>query len=560
MNLDPHQTAAVLSPAPRILLRAGAGSGKTRVLVSRVVRLLRSGAHPAEILCLTFTRVAAGEMRDRILAELPDWRGMSKLRVTTFHAWAARLLREYHDVVGYSRDFTIRDDQDRTDLIKFVGAELALKWKSAARLWEEDVVRSRYRELMREAQAMGYDDLEHELGRLLAHPDVADQLRRRWLHVLVDEMQDTSGDQQAILDALAPVNLFVVGDHAQSVYGFRGASPAGFTDLGGREGWAVLELPINYRSVPEIVESANTIAEDMTPPGLQMIAARPSESEWAASVEIGALLEDMEPVYRQNPADDLAVLAPTWAILRELSGHLTSAGIPWRLARPLADVWESEEMRWLIQCLRAALNPDDHLSLHSALSAFTPRIGIGDWSRVRAASLTDGSPILSCLRERMPAGCSWLVEAMATADHMEIAWALADELDRLHLTTKAAYMRDVVIEAIETYQHDATAETPEGERLALLDYYATRHLDADAAEADEKESAVTLSTIHGAKGLEWPCVWILAWNEGAADSFGRAIRWMGRDREEQLRLRYVAVTRARDRLRFVVHPVVEPKS
>ena len=538
MTLDPHQLAAVQSDAPRLQLRAGAGSGKTRVLVERVARLLEGGYHPSEVLCLTFTRAAAGEMRERLAARLPNMRGLHRLTITTFHAWASRLLREFHDVAGYAREFTIRDAQDRTDLVLHIGRELNLKWKSERRLWQEEIVRRRYRDLLREVQAIDFDGLEHELGRLLERAEVVEQLRGRWAHVLVDETQDNSTGQWSILETLSPRNLFVVGDHAQSIYGFRGADVEAFTDLG--DEWVVLDLPTNYRSAPEIVADANRVAAGMTPPGIEMVAARTGagvvetvgteEALWWLAVEAVAAPEDC------------AVLAPTWRLLDDVAERLTAAGIPWRLARPVPDVWESPEMRWLLQCLRAAVNPHDHLALREALNSFALRIGIGEWAAVRAASLEDGRPARDVLYLRMPSECARIVHAIgqcaAFGDVDALRVSLASELSRLHLDTRAAYMRTEVDEALAAFN----GREEEG-LSGLLDWYGARHLDAEPVEADAAP-AVTLGTIHSAKGLEWPAVWLLDADQGE--------RWPGVDDAERARLQYVARTRARDRLRLVV--------
>lgn len=545
MTLSPHQFAAVTANDTRLVLRAGAGSGKTRVLVERVARLIEGGYHPAEILCLTFTRAAAAEMRERLRARLPQRRGLHRLAITTFHAWACRIIREFHDLAGYAREFTVRDEDDREDLVKWIGVELGLKWKSEKRLWQEESVRRRYRDILREVQAVDFDGLEHELGHLLERPDVAAQLRRRWAHVLVDETQDNSPGQWATLALLAPGNGFVVGDHAQSIYGFRGASPAGFVELGdeGRpEAWKVLTLPDNYRSHPDIVEEANAVASIMDPPGIEMVAHRLAEGEAAvACLPWAELAADVDA----HDQADCAILAPTWRLAELAAETLTAAGIPVRLARPIPDVWDSGEMRWLMLCLRAAANHSDHVSLRQALNGYALRIGVGDWSAMRARALSDGSSCLDVLRELRPAGCSWLVEAIAKCavdrDIDELRIALAQELGRLHLDTRAAYMSGAVDDALATRNGQ-----DDGSSTDLLDWYATRHLDAEPTEESDDEPAVTVGTIHSSKGLEWPYVWVL---DG-----GMCTRWPGRDYQESLRLRYVATTRARDRLRLVSLP------
>lgn len=248
MPLTPEQQAAVTSTAPRIALLAAPGSGKTRVLTERAARLLTEGFHPSELLLVTFTRKAAAEMRERILARMEGQRirSLHKLQVTTFHALGARLLREWADVLGLDPRFTIRDDGDATDLWLYVGEELGLfegKKPTSAMTERGRKTRARsvakrpeaqeaYDRHMQEAQAVDYDGLQRKLLALLRIPDVARQLRKRWPHVLVDETQDTSERQQAILDALDPDNLFVVGDTSQcQPAGSMVLTPAGWRDI-----------------------------------------------------------------------------------------------------------------------------------------------------------------------------------------------------------------------------------------------------------------------------------------------------------------------------------------
>lgn len=577
-TLTPHQRAAVECSAPRILLRAPAGSGKTATLVERVARLLTGGWHPAEVLCLTFTRAASAEMRERVEARLDGQRirSLRRLTVTTFHAWAARTIREYADRLGMDAAFTIRDEQDRDDLTVFAGRELgkcpaegakprAGQWKSPRRLWQEDDVRDRYRRLMREANAVDYDGLEILLRRLLGLPDVAAELRRRWRHVLVDEYQDTSAGQQAILDALAADNLFVVGDSAQSIYGFRGAHVGGCVDLAERPDWTTLALPDNFRSLPPIVAAANRLAAAMAVPGVEMVATRgtdlpPDLDHLSACPREAPTPEDLHAIIAGEIATrlgswrDCAILAPTWSALDPVAEALTAAGVPSRLARRAFEAWDSEEARWAVACLRVAANPRDHLALFAALNGFAVRVGMGEWARARAASLRAEAPVFDVVATEHPAAAAPIIAAISNARALgegvhpfewvhETCSALAPEFRRLHLESRSfAAFEDAVM---------AWSEKTSGATIRdFLDFYAARHVDG-AAVKDDDEDAVTLTTIHGAKGREWPAVWLLGWQDGCLPR-------PGADVEESRRLAYVAVTRARDRLRICLDTSTHP--
>lgn len=576
---NPQQLDAITARDARLLVAAAPGSGKTRVLTERMALLLTDGVGPGEILALTFTRAAAEEMRERLKGRLPDRRPSlwHELDVLTYHAWAAKTLRRYADRVGLIPNFVIYDEQDKADLILYAGRECGLcpapgekkkagQFTSAKRLWQEADVRRRYYGLLREAQAVDYDGLEIFMLRLLAQPDVAEAIRSRRIHVLVDEAQDTSKEQQAILDALDPVNLFVVGDGAQSIYGFRGANVAGFTGLGARPKWRVIELPVNYRSLPPIVSAATSIGAAMAVPGLRQVAAREGgDAETLAELTAddtealhAALVADLYGrLDAGTPWGGMAVLSPTWDLLDELSAALTEAEVPHVVARKQLAVWDSAAARWLVACLRVALNPHDHASLWHALNAFTPRVTLGWWAGVRSRAIGAGASVLAmaCAGKEAPAIASVILSLHAELTEDPVTWpSFADsviewmglELTLLHLDNKRAEFAEVA-QALSTWR-ESRREAGQPDRIVdLLDWYSGRHV-TEAADQAEQGDRVMLTTIHGAKGLEWPDVWVLGCEEGrlprGADAAGEPI-------EEQRRAFYVAVTRGKDRVRML---------
>lgn len=580
MPLDTYQRAAVESEIPRILVRAGAGSGKTRTLVARCERLITSGWHPAEILALTFTRKAAAEMRERLVVALGS--GARRLTVSTFHSWCASVLREFADRVPIDPAFTIRDEGDKDDLLKHVAIELGKTGKKPGevgawaskplhpstrkRLTSDPQVMGRYRQLLREASALDFDMLEGELLRVLrSHVDVRDALVSRWFHVLVDEYQDTSGDQQAILDALAPHNLFVVGDLSQSIYRFRGAEPQGFVEFGERAGVRVLDLPINYRSVLDVVRMANACAARMAVPGVEMGCGRGSDAP-AQGPGAGVLaapdrdalfaeiVRDLGVVAGEYLFKRCAILSPTWDLLERLSPALEAAHIPHRVARRRLDVWETEEARWAINLLRLAVNPWDDLALRAALAAFRPRVSSAGWAMARGQALRDGCPTSTVLYDdpscavlracplRWPDGVDRADAAIQVMLPM-----LSAELASLHLHTRVTGL-EALAAASSTWCQTSTDPSVQ----ALLTWYAERRMTDPEVAEDTNE--VTLTTIHGAKGLEWPCVWVLGCEAGRLPRDPSTLE----DLEESRRLFYVALTRARDRLRLCVARHREP--
>ena len=589
-TLNAEQASAVACRDPRILCLAAPGAGKTRTLVERIASLVEDDAFsPSEILAITFTRKAAGEMRERLVERLGKRRAHG-VDLSTFHSWACSTLRAYADKLGLRRDFTVRDDDDRADLILFVGKELALPWKSSRRLWQEEPVRVRYLQLLREANAVDFDGLEHWFRALLTKPEVVADLRARFRHVLVDEGQDTSAVQIGFLDALDPANLFVVGDHAQSIYGFRGADVDGFVALGRRLGWTTIKLSTNYRSLSPIVEAATRLGACMAEPGLAQRFFR-LYMKGTISLDTGAtnrittvtdapeildtfeapfveafngydceavereIVEDVLEVVTEGhtrpsedgsdlPWSECAILAPQWLYLEQISELLDRYGIPNVVARRRGEIWTSEEARTVVSAMRAALNPRDHLSLREALGS---RITSRAWAQARAASLRSGRPI----SEALLGGCRLLaaVDAARTIfldperDSLFgvdlIADVLREDLHEQALDTRAARAVEV-FNVIEAWSRDE----PDGfDPTSFLDWYANRSLLDD--EPEEKPEAVTLLTIHGAKGLEWSNVWVLGCDEGTLPR-GKTPRAV----EESRRLLYVALTRGRDRVRL----------
>ena len=546
--LSPAQQTAVDATDPRILCLAAPGSGKTRVMVERVARLLRQGYHPKEILVLTFTRRAAGELADRVRAM-----GLKPPRIHTFHGWAATLLREFHDVLGWAWNFSIYDDQDVDDLILYSGAELGLtkKWKSAKRLWREENVKASVRRLLREANATDYDGLEFFLSKVLQErPDISG----RYTHVLVDEGQDTSDIQQRILVALNPPNLFVVGDPGQSIYGFRGANLKGFTDWG--KDYTILTLPTNYRSSPEIVATASRMGAAMEPAGLEQVHADGApagdvgwfqagnfepvdpgmgagrDMVWAAMDDIGSLIADIQ--LAAVPGETQAILSPTWRPLEALVDELAAAEVVYHLARPVPLIWDSTEMRVLVAALRVAHNPHDHLSLKTVLNATKPPTA-AQWAEARALALAEGIPMLQA-SARVAGIMHFHPGADATSLTMVQVCARMGRILEAHWVDMHFQSR---VKALEKCVDEILATRLELEEF--LAWYGSRQVQGIGEE--KKPEGLILSSIHAAKGLEWDQVWILRCD--------RMAEWPGTDDGEKLRLLYVAATRARRRLRFV---------
>lgn len=488
LDLDPHQRAAAFTVSPAVVVRAGPGAGKTRVLVARVVGLFEAGVAPHEVLVLAFTRSAAAEIVSR-LRELVDELPV----VTTFHGWAAGLCRRHALELGLRPDFTVQDREESDHLIRAVGGELGLPYRTAKRLREEPAVQSRYQRRMRESGRVDYDELE-QLAQELLLQGVASPFR----HVLVDEAQDTSRLEQQLLTLMAPDHLFLVGDTSQALFTFRGANPGGFWSTAGVR----LELPTNYRSSRAIVAGAQRLR--LEPPALRQVPVDGATEGQLGRLDPAHLVEDVA----LWPWGRCAILAPTWAQLDEIATQLEASGVPYVMARR-GRLWSSPEGRRAIAALRLLACPHDRLAAEALLGdrATTPA-----WRRAMADGLEHAESIRATALRFAPEGLlARALEAFQREPLADAVDAIADGLTAEAATVLRRCAGDVA--------HPAE----------LVDVLLEQDIGAIPVQGDR----VVLSTIHGAKGREWDHVWVLgSWGFGASDLEAR-------------RMLYVAVTRAR---------------
>lgn len=543
--MNEQQQQAVDSASPRLLIIAGAGSGKTKVLTERVVRLLRDGVASHRILAVTFTRKAGQEMRDRIQSALWD-AGLDRAmpEISTFHAWAARLCRRHAPAIGRTPLFTIYDERDSEDVLRAAARDAGIaNWESAKldKLRSDAAVLHRYEERKRGANAVDFDDLERSALRLLVENDEARaEWTTRYDHVLVDEYQDTNLAQHTIVGALYPPNLCVVGDPRQSIYRFRGARVEQIEQMAREADWQVITLTANYRSTPEIVAYANRAVDgDYLP----MTAARPSGEAVETVVlddEPVGLAERIEAHIKAGvPPGSIAVLARTWSVVGAVHAELQRCGIPSTHCGPTDDPWSTSDGRQLARSYLLARNPEDN-ELASLLADWGAEGGTrlhSDLRRLRAAALVARRTLLDLLGEQVD---SWGPFAAAIRGGVYDCAAVAEcVLDSL--SVRERLVRDELQHRLASLE--ACIEQSRGMSLDdFADWWLERSAQ-DRLKAESEADTVQCMTVHASKGLEWPVV-ILA---GARDGAFPANR--GEDDDaESLRLYYVAATRARDRL------------
>ena len=523
--LDADQQRAVDSDARRLGVIAGAGTGKTRVLTHRAARVCElAGAH--RVLCVTFTRKAAGEMRERL-----DAMDIVAPEIRTLHAWAATVLRGHAHEIGRTSKFRVYDEVDSLDLLRLCAVEWYPTSGNERResMLRDDRVRRLYLRRLKEADAVDFDGLEM-LALTLAEKGA---FRGMYDHVLVDEAQDLSRNQAKILAWMNPDNLCMVGDPRQSIYRFRGAVPSIFQNYLDADTTTRVNLTTNYRSRVRIVDAANTVVTNRW--GL-MDASRdddPFDVELHVGHEPRIVLDRVVALdVAGTPLSDIAVLGRTWRELDDVRTALEREGVPHTYYGGASDVWSEPNARRLARVLAMVDQPsDDNMS---ALSVNWGRTRIEGsqlrlmWSRVTE----ERRSLLALAAETSPAMDRLRRLVMAPPDEfVDDVGALAAEI----LTIVLGRVPDNMVELVTSLA---------GQSLEDWRAWWTGGRLEDDPKNNERGEGVQLMTIHAGKGLEWPVVIGLGCMAGAFPPRTKNID----EREESCRLLYVLVTRACDRL------------
>jgi DNA helicase-2/ATP-dependent DNA helicase PcrA len=597
-GLNPTQRDAVAHAEGPLLVVAGAGSGKTRVLTHRIAHLIRDlGVSPFEILAITFTNKAADEMKHRVQALVGPV--AQKMWVSTFHSACVRILRRDADLIGFPKQFTIYDQADATRLVGYVIRDLSLDSKrfpprsihhaiSAAKndaldpaaysanaqtIFERKIgnIFHEYQDRLFRAGAMDFDDLLAQALRLLReHPPVLDHYRQRFRHILVDEYQDTNKVQNDLVLLLAADhrNVCVVGDQDQSIYAFRGADMRNIVEFEGAfPDTTVVMLEQNYRSTQTILDAANAVIannlsrkpKDLwteTGAGDPIVRYRADdevdEAQWI-SREISRLHDETELSW-----GDVAVFYRTNAQSRVLEEHLMRVGIPYKVIGGTR-FYDRREIKDAIAYLRSIVNPADEVSVKRVLNE--PKRGIGATSvgKLDAYANAHGLSFMEALRRADAAGVSGKasrgIEAFLTVlDDVE-PLAAGNPGPLLEALLERSGYADA-LDAERTVESEGRLENlaelvGAAADFATVDEFLEQiSLVSDADQLDDDPSHVILMTLHAAKGLEFPAVFLIGLEDGV---FPHLRSLTEPDQlEEERRLAYVGITRARQRL-YLTH-------
>jgi DNA helicase-2/ATP-dependent DNA helicase PcrA len=610
-GLNEPQRRAVVHRGGPLLIVAGAGSGKTGVLTRRIAHLLATGdARPGQILAITFTNKAAGEMRERVIGLVGP--RAEHMWVSTFHAACVRILRREADRLGMKSSFSIYDTADQQRLLSAVTKDVGLDTKrftprgvgariSTAKneLIDPDAFASQaaenpyeqglaaiYREYQRrlqQANAVDFDDIiGHVVAVLQLYPDVAEYYRRRFRHVLVDEYQDTNHAQYVLIRELVgppggrvpPAELCVVGDADQSIYAFRGATIRNIEEFE-RDfpSASTILLEQNYRSTQNILSAANAVIarnENRREKRLwtaagdgPLVTLYAADDEHAEAAFVAEEIDRLADTHGVVPSD-VAVFYRTNAQSRVLEDRLLRVGLPYRVVGGVR-FYERREVRDVLAYLRLLANPGDEVSCRRIIN--TPRRGIGD----RAVELLDD------FAERERIGFTQAVTAAGEIAGLATRTAAAigrfnDLIDALRTLAEAGTaLPELVAAVVEQSGYAAelqASDDPQDEtrldnlgelesvaaeyardfpEATLADFLERVSLVADADDIPPSDGGVvTLMTLHTAKGLEFPVVFLTGMEEGVFPH-ARSLDDPGELAEER-RLAYVGITRAKQRL------------
>lgn len=589
-TLNPEQKSAVTYPSGPILVVAGAGSGKTKVATMRVAHLIRTGVSPQAIAGVTFTNKAAKEMRERVHMLVG-----TKVTVSTFHSLGASILRESIHHLGYPSSFVIYDEEESNKVLKDCLKEMALGYQdsvfSALRASISSMKNNphakvdtqlsslyeAYQKRLKTCGAVDFDDLIYlPLQLFKQFPSLLDAYQNRWQHLLVDEYQDTNDTQHLLASSLVgkTKNIFAVGDPDQSIYSWRGAKIENILSFQKDfPGAHVIRLEQNYRSTNIILEASNNV--------IGYNASRYEKNLWSTRGKGDLLTKHIARSERQEAdfvvrtiqnllqsgysPEDIAILYRTNAQSRSFEDLFLSARTPYRIWGGIP-FYSRKEIKDVLSFLRLASLPQDAAAFERAIKAFGHGIGDTTIQKIKTLSLEVGKPIFTSIMEELSTPTLSL-----TKRHKEALSSFCDIITTLQEALREGTAFELISAAINDTGYLSSLESdPEtlSDRKENLEQLLSRaqewdeshentpphlffeELTLEGAQVDngDPRKKVTLATIHNAKGLEFACVFLVGLEEDLFPHMNAKRSEEATAIEEERRLFYVGMTRAKDRL------------
>ena len=585
-KLNDKQKEAVLHMDGPCLVIAGAGSGKTKVLTTRIANLIDSGVSPYNILAITFTNKAAKEMRERLELLVPN----NNAFVGTFHSFGVRIIRENYDLLGLNRNFTILDSDDVTTIIKRIMKEKNIDSKECAPAYirnrisfiknenmsiaeiekffntpAEKIAYEVYKEyinILKNNNSVDFDDLLLLPVKLFKNnPEVLEKYQDRFKYILIDEYQDTNEVQYSLTKLLAKKhqNIFIVGDPDQSIYMFRGANYKNILNFEkDYKNAVIIPLEENYRSTSNILNAANSVIRNNKErkeknlwsskgEGVKVKYLRSYDEKNEVDLVISEIKKLLEAGYKKK---DIAIFYRTNGQARVVEEQFLKANLPYKVVGSFY-FYARKEIKDLICYLRLILNSDDEISLRRIINVPKRKIGpstvnnLENMARAMNVSMFEAIETGKELEFK-----NLILELRKDSESLSLTELIDDILDksgmRKEYETEGSLEADLRLENLEEFKSITASFEEQTGSVNLGDFLEEISLVADIEEHKESNDEVTLMTIHSAKGLEFDVVFLIGMEEGIFPHQNAFVEENGI--EEERRLCYVGITRAREKL------------
>ena len=585
-KLNDKQKEAVLHMDGPCLVIAGAGSGKTKVLTTRIANLIDNGVSPYNILAITFTNKAAKEMRERLELLIPN----NNAFVGTFHSFGVRIIRENYDLLGLNRNFTILDSDDVTTIIKRIMKEKNIDSKECAPAYirnrisfiknenmsiaeiekffntpAEKIAYEVYKDyinILKNNNSVDFDDLLLLPVKLFkSNPEVLEKYQDRFKYILIDEYQDTNEVQYSLTKLLAKKhqNIFIVGDPDQSIYMFRGANYKNILNFEkDYKNAVIIPLEENYRSTSNILNAANSVIRNNKErkeknlwsskgEGVKVKYLRSYDEKNEVDLVISEIKKLLEAGYKKK---DIAIFYRTNGQARVVEEQFLKANIPYKVVGSFY-FYARKEIKDLICYLRLILNSDDEISLRRIINVPKRKIGpstvnnLENMARAMNVSMFEAIETGKELEFK-----NLILELRKDSESLSLTELIDDILDksgmRKEYETEGSLEADLRLENLEEFKSITASFEEQTGSVNLEDFLEEISLVADIEEHKESNDEVTLMTIHSAKGLEFDVVFLIGMEEGIFPHQNAFVEENGI--EEERRLCYVGITRAREKL------------
>lgn len=585
-NLNDKQKEAVLHMDGPCLVIAGAGSGKTKVLTTRIANLINNGIYSSNILAITFTNKAAKEMRDRLSLLVPN----NNAFVGTFHSFGVRVIRENYSYLGLERNFTILDSDDVTTVIKKILKDMDIDSKECSpfyirnrisfiknenlsiseieKYFNTDAekiaysVYKKYKEILKQNNSVDFDDLLLLPVKLFTeNNDVLERYQDRFKYILIDEYQDTNEVQYRLTKLLAKKhkNIFIVGDPDQSIYMFRGANYKNIMNFeNDYKDSIVIPLEENYRSTSNILNAANSVIKNNKErkeknlwsskgDGVKVKYMRSYDEKNEIDLVIGEIKKLLEEGYSKK---DIAVFYRTNGQARVVEEQFLKNNIPYKVVGSFY-FYSRKEIKDLISYLRLIINSNDDISLRRVINVPKRKIGPTTVASIEKMADAMGVSMFDAIDSGKELEFKNLIlELRKDSESLSLTELIDDILEKSgmkqELEQDHTLESDLRLENLMEFKSITASFEEQTGSVNLSDFLEEISLIADMSEHKESNDEVTLMTIHSAKGLEFDVVFVVGMEEGIFPHQNSFVEEGGL--EEERRLCYVAITRAREKL------------